>query len=170
MDNRYTYKVFTFYIYIPEVCPIRTSYRETPDISEYLDFGFWDRVWYKDDGGLSERKIGRWLGVSHRVGNAMSCYILTQAGKVVFFVQCITYLEMQTSEVQQFAKEYDEKLSDIMKDEQNVLALDNIEQKNFIKVSSVRIYLRQMRMIILRGQNVRNTTRNQHQIQLGTHT
>ena len=94
----------------------RTPYEhltgETPDISEYLDFGFWDRV--KDDGGLSERKIGRWLGVSHRVGNAMIYYILTQAGKVV---QCKTNLEIQTSEVQQFAKEYDEKLSDIMKDE-----------------------------------------------------
>ena len=68
---------------------------------------------------------------------------------------------MQTSEVQQFAKEYDEKLSDIMKDEQNVLGVDNIEEviclkvqtygKSFIKVSPVRIYLSQMRMITLRG-------------------
>ena len=40
---------------------------------------------------------------------------------------------MQTSEVQQFAKEYDEKLSDIMKDEQNVLALDNIEQSYLLE-------------------------------------
>ena len=70
---------------------------------------------------------------------------------------------MQTSEVQQFAKEYNEKLSDIMKDEQNVLALDNIEQshiylkiqtygKNFIQVSPMRIYLRQMRTMTLKGE------------------
>ena len=70
-----------------------------------------------------------------------------------------------------------------MKDEQNVLALDNIEQsylledpdlwKEFhksIKASLMRIYQRQMRMITLREQKVNNTTRNQHQIQLGTHT
>ena len=31
---------------------------ETEDISEYLDFGFYDMVWYKDDGGLSEEKSG----------------------------------------------------------------------------------------------------------------
>ena len=123
MDFRYTYKVITGHT------PYEHLTGETPDISEYLDFGFWDCVWYKDDGGLSERKIGRWLGVSHRVGNAMSYYILTQAGKVVSrtTIQCITNLEMQTSEVQQFAKEYDEKLLDIMKDGQNGLTLDNIE-------------------------------------------
>ena len=40
---------------------------------------------------------------------------------------------MQTSEVQQFAKEYDEKLSGIMKDEQNVLAVDNIEQSHLLE-------------------------------------
>ena len=42
--------------------------------------------------------------------------MLTQAGNVVSrtAVQCITNSKMKTSEVQQFAKEYDEKLSDIM--------------------------------------------------------
>ena len=53
---------------------------ETPG---FLDFAFWDHVWYKDDGGLSERKIVHWLGVSHKVGNTMSYDILTQTGKVV---------------------------------------------------------------------------------------
>ena len=108
---------------------------ETPDISEYVDFGFWDRVWYKDDGGLSERKIGRWLGVSHKIGNAMSYFILSQTGKVVSrtTVQCITTLELQTSEVQQFVKEYDEKVSTVMKDDQNVLAIDNIEQNHLLE-------------------------------------
>ena len=27
---------------------------ETEDISEYLDFRFYDKVWYKDNAGLSE--------------------------------------------------------------------------------------------------------------------
>ena len=25
---------------------------DTPDISQYLDFGFYDRVWFKEDAGL----------------------------------------------------------------------------------------------------------------------
>ena len=79
---------------------------------------------------------------------------------------------MQTSEVQQFAKEYDEKLSNIMKDEQNILAVDNIKQshlledpqlwKEFHKSFSNEDISEAMRMMTLRGQNVNNTTRNQH--------
>jgi hypothetical protein len=38
---------------------------KTPDISEYLDFGFYDWVWFKENAGLGENKIGRWLGVVH---------------------------------------------------------------------------------------------------------
>jgi hypothetical protein len=45
---------------------------ETPDISEYLDFGFYDWIWYKDNAGLGENHIRRWLGVAHKVGNLMS--------------------------------------------------------------------------------------------------
>ena len=32
---------------------------ETEAISEYLDFGFYDRVWFKDNVGLSEERPGR---------------------------------------------------------------------------------------------------------------
>ena len=32
--------------------PIEGVTGETPDISEYLDFGFYDKVWYKDNAGL----------------------------------------------------------------------------------------------------------------------
>ena len=41
---------------------------ETPDISEYLDFSFYDLVTYRANAGLGEVSIGRWLGVSHKVG------------------------------------------------------------------------------------------------------
>ena len=37
----------------------------TPEKSEYLDFGFYDWVWYRDNAGLGENSCGRWLGVSH---------------------------------------------------------------------------------------------------------
>ena len=76
---------------------------ETPDISEYLDFGFYDWVWYKDNAGLGDNCIGRWLGVAHRVGNLMSYWILTQTGRVIArtTVQRVTNLELQTDEVKQ---------------------------------------------------------------------
>ena len=52
---------------------------ENVDISEYLDFGFYDRVWYHENAGLGERLHSRWLGVSHRIGSLISYYI-TQGG------------------------------------------------------------------------------------------
>ena len=45
---------------------------ETPEISEYLDFTFYDWCWYNDNAGLGETKLGQWLGVSHCVGSLMS--------------------------------------------------------------------------------------------------
>ena len=31
---------------------------ETPDISQYLDFGFYDWVWYKENAGLDIPRLG----------------------------------------------------------------------------------------------------------------
>ena len=43
--------------------PITQVTGDTADISEYLDFGFYDQVWYKDNAGASPPR-GRWLGVA----------------------------------------------------------------------------------------------------------
>ena len=52
---------------------------KTPDISEYLDFDFYDLVWYwrQPHPSLSEhdRELARWMGIAHRVGSDM-CYWL----------------------------------------------------------------------------------------------
>ena len=46
----------------------------TCDISEWIDFEFYDLCWYWDHpNNWDNPKIGRWLGVSHHVGSAM-CY------------------------------------------------------------------------------------------------
>jgi hypothetical protein len=56
---------------------------ETIYISEYLDFGFYDHVSYKENAGLGMTAIGGWLGASHRVGGLMSHWMLTQGGAVI---------------------------------------------------------------------------------------
>jgi hypothetical protein len=38
--------------------PLEQVTGETPDISEYLDFGFYDWGWFKDNAGLGENCIG----------------------------------------------------------------------------------------------------------------
>ena len=56
---------------------------ETPEILEYIDFSFYDWCWYKENAGIGEMKLGRWLGVSHRTGSLMSFWVLTPTCKVV---------------------------------------------------------------------------------------
>ena len=49
-------------------CPLQDVTGETPDILEYLDFGFYDYVSYKENARLGVTVIVRCIGVSHRVG------------------------------------------------------------------------------------------------------
>ena len=68
---------------------------ETTEISEYLDFGWYNRVWYKEDAGLGETKIGRFLGPSHKVVSLMSYWVLPRSGIPISIttVQRVTHLE-----------------------------------------------------------------------------
>ena len=45
---------------------------ETPDISEYLDVGLYDEVWYKDNAGTSPYEPERWLDMSQRTDRLMT--------------------------------------------------------------------------------------------------
>ena len=49
---------------------------KTTDEYEYLDFGFYDWVAYQNNAELALTEVGRWLGVSHRVGQLLSYLIL----------------------------------------------------------------------------------------------
>ena len=55
------------------VFPFKDVTGETPDISEYLDFGFYDHLSYRENSGLGMTDIRRWIEVSHRVGRIDSC-------------------------------------------------------------------------------------------------
>ena len=75
---------------------------ETPDISPYLEFGFYDRVWFRDNAGLGPQMPGCWLGVAVNVG-AVMCYHILQADGYVVSRSTVwnpTNLELETDEMQ----------------------------------------------------------------------
>ena len=92
--------------------PLELVTGETPDISEYLDFGFYERVWYKVNAGVGETYLGRFLGVSSRVGSLMAYWVLPASGipESRTTVSRVTELEKQTEANKEKFKVYDEKL------------------------------------------------------------
>ena len=103
---------------------------ETPDISEYLDFGFYDWVWYHENAGLGERQLGRWLGVSHKVGSLMSYWILTSKGTVISrtTVWACTNLELKETENRQRCDEFDGIIREKLDDKGHVINSEGMTQ------------------------------------------
>ena len=77
----------------------------TIDISEWLDFEFYDLVWYWDERKANmaddPKKIGWWLRIAHCVGSDMTYWILTQSGKVIarLTVQQVIHSEIRTDAI-----------------------------------------------------------------------
>jgi Reverse transcriptase (RNA-dependent DNA polymerase) len=92
--------------------PLEVITGETPDISEYMDFDFYDWVLYRSNAGLGEVEVARWLGVSHRVGRLMSYWLLPISGIPISAttVQRMTNDEKTTEEMQRRMAQYEEHL------------------------------------------------------------
>jgi len=58
---------------------------DTLDISELLDFSFYDWVRVYDPAPFPEQResLGRWLGPAHNIGQALCYYILKSNGQVI---------------------------------------------------------------------------------------
>ena len=99
----------------------RTPYEvitgETPDISEYLDFGFYDWVNYKDNAGIGDTHIGRWLGVAHSVGNSMTYWVLTRNGDVLArsTVARVPDIELHSQKYERLCRDFDDAIRERMK-------------------------------------------------------
>jgi hypothetical protein len=71
------------------------------NISEWLDFEFYDLVWFYTPG-LKGPFFGQWLGVAHRVGGNLSYWILNSKANVLArtSVQHVTEQEMNNIDIQ----------------------------------------------------------------------
>ena len=68
-------------------------------------------------------KLGRWLGVSHRVGSLISYWILTQKGNVIprTTVSRVTNLETQVDSTKSCLQEFDAAIIDRLNDEAHII-------------------------------------------------
>jgi hypothetical protein len=59
---------------------------ETPDISAYMQFTFYELVYYpepKETFPSTREKVGRFIGVSQHIGDSLTFEILTKKGTIV---------------------------------------------------------------------------------------
>ena len=90
---------------------------QTIDISEYIDFDFYDLVWYWTDQDPNNeklgRRVGRWLGISHRVGGDLTYWILTNSGHVVanLTVQHLTHMDLREDSARELVKAHDDRIA-----------------------------------------------------------
>jgi hypothetical protein len=98
----------------------------TIDISEWLDFEFYDYVWYWDeakaDMSEGQRLLGRWLGIAHRVGSDMTYWIMTQSGQVIArsMVQHVTTSDLSNTAVREAIENFDNAVNQRLAKENHV--------------------------------------------------
>ena len=113
--------------FIPQGPSARTGYGmvtgQTPDISEFLDFDFYDLVWYHVDQhastGTPNRKLARWVGVAHRIGTALCYWLLPVSGRPIAetTVQHVTAEDLRNPDIKAQVDEFNENLNKRLSDE-----------------------------------------------------
>ena len=80
--------------------PLENLTGETEDISDYLDFRFYDQAWFHENAGVGERGIIHCIGFLRRNHGDMSYWVFKANGYVVSqtTVQGIKNLESEISE------------------------------------------------------------------------
>jgi Reverse transcriptase (RNA-dependent DNA polymerase) len=99
----------------------RTGYElivgRTPDISEWLDFSFYDWVWYWYQPGDDDNpRLGRWLSVAENIGGGMTYWILGENGNVNArsTVQHVTELDKMTHDMQARFRDFDSQIDALL--------------------------------------------------------
>ena len=109
---------------------------DTIDISEWLDFEFYDLVWFWDDRD-NENKPS--IGCSHHVGSTLCFYILADKGEVISrtTVQFIPRDEFLKQEVEQSVRDYHSSLHLFLGQDQYIYEQEDNE---FIYCCGIRLH------------------------------
>jgi hypothetical protein len=110
----------------------------TPDINEWLDFEFYDLVWWID--WLNKPNVNdvteKWLGVSHRVGSDLCYWLFTDSGQVASktLVKHVTRNDYLHEDTRKRIKKFNnEKLEECLDDTNFILQGENGVDLKFLE-------------------------------------
>jgi len=103
----------------------RTPYEvltgNTPDISEFLEFQWFQPIWYYEPSIFPEqnRVMARRLVVAHRVGQVMCFWLLPSSGVPIArtTIQAIAEEELSRDETKQMKDAFDKSINEKLKDD-----------------------------------------------------
>ena len=78
--------------------PIEVATGETPDISNLIQFHWYERVYYYDPLASfpeSKEKLGRFVGIAENVGNTLTYKILTENTEKVIYRSVVRSAEVE---------------------------------------------------------------------------
>jgi hypothetical protein len=95
--------------------PIEVLTGNTPDISEFLEFEWYQPVWFYEPDVFprQNKQLARWLGVAHRVGQAMCFWMLPVSGIPIArtTIQSLTPAVLQKENIKQLLLAYDSEIN-----------------------------------------------------------
>jgi len=102
---------------------------DTPDISNLSEFAWYEWVWYHPRPGEA-KLLGKWLGPSHEVGQAMCSKVLTSKARVVSRTSVfpLSTEDVNSEVVKQMKKDYVESLKEKLGDRMNGIANDEPDE------------------------------------------
>jgi hypothetical protein len=96
---------------------------QTINNSEWLDFLFYDLIWYwnehKTDMTDYQRLLGHWLGIAHRIRSDLKYWILTKGGRVIAqsTVQHVTTTELQQTMIRERVQTFEDLIKERLSEE-----------------------------------------------------
>ena len=73
----------TDHIQLDGSTPFAKVHGYTPNIAEYVQFKWFEWVWYHDPNDPNKQMLGRWCGPAHNIGQGMAYHILSSKGKMI---------------------------------------------------------------------------------------
>ena len=88
--------------------PYEKVHSHSPNITELIQYHWFDWLWYYNPEDVDKEKIGRWLGPATHVGDVHTSYILSSTGIVITrsTTRPVTQSELESPEVVRRMKDY----------------------------------------------------------------
>ena len=107
--------------------PYQKVYGSTPNITEFVQFKWFEWIWFYDTKNPLKESLGRYLGSAQNCGEGFTSYILTKNGKVIVrsSLRPITDEESTSNIVVESMKTFTKEMESLIGNDSNTILTDD---------------------------------------------